>query len=488
MSPGFNSRIRWRALAAVSIALLTGCDLFTPVDPCMHQVCAVLLDAAPSATAEDAATTTDQDASLAPDSAAVSPSASSKPSNPLDAETVTSTDADAADAGRDADTDADAASDANASDTGVTCLATCSEPTPLCDPTTGQCVACLGVGATAVTADASLSASDAAAFTPDPGCTASAPRCYRGSANQNSAAAEAACVACLTDTDCHGNTGVCDPESHTCVECATSTDCPDPSAARCDSDTRTCTACDAAESSQGVNPDCTHLSGADVCHAGTCVECDADFQGACDGTALESAVCDLRPGVATEFSCASGAAPNTAYVCDECINDAQCQAGEACVLTSFGSGDDEVAVGWFCLLRVDPELDESESTWPPDEDLGVPRCGLAKPHLRQLATFSTPGAGGSFCAPQAATCVALKQYNNTRCQAPASGTDAGNLDAGVEVAECGAVGADDAVCQYSESFDDWRCAPRCLTDNDCVMTSGSTSVQRTCDDGVCSFN
>ena len=103
------------------------------------------------------------------------------------------------------------------------------------------------------------------------------------------------CVQCLGHDDCDGATPVCDPDAHTCVQCLGHDDCTDPAAAQCD-DSHTCVPCT-------MDNHCTQ-GDRRFCAEGTCVQCDADSETAacadkvCD---IEAGTCsDADPRSAIE--------------------------------------------------------------------------------------------------------------------------------------------------------------------------------------------
>jgi hypothetical protein len=446
----------------IGAALTAGCQLLDPVDPCLLMDC--VFDAGDSAAT---ATTAPPADGAAPSSSAVAstgsaPLASAAPDSGLDSG-LDASGPDASDG---------STVDGSAVDGGPACAMTCDGVTSLCDVASGECVACLGDADCAEgVCDSALHScvpcfvgEDAAV---DPGCGGDTPRCAvhpgrgadAGVTDGGSGNSTAECVACLADADCGGDTPLCDVSVHACVGCLTSDDCVDPAAARCDADTRSCVAClDEQHDTAGVNPDCAHLGGSDVCAAGSCVACTGEFAGACG-----EQVCDELPG-ATQFTCSQELA-GSASACGACVSDAQCDPGLNCVETTFGSGASEEAVGYFCLYRVDAGLvgDDAAIISARDE-AGVRACSSqAQPYVSSVTATSLSGWSGAFCSPRASTCLALDQYSETPCEPPGAG-DAGVVDESV-VAECGEPGVNDAVCQLWDEL--WRCSPRCVGDDDC---------------------
>jgi hypothetical protein len=366
----------------------------------------------------------------------------------------------------------------------VACLThdDCSGELSTCDSVSHQCVAC--ASEIDVTQTAQLDASVTSAQV-DQGCGFATPRCLivRGTANLEpsqskdsglSDASDAAwtaadsgpvqdagqvetreCVECVTGADCA--TGVCDPSSHACVECQTSANCGLAGRARCDTSSGQCVECDAAVHSElGVNPDCEHLDGKDVCVAGACRECSGEFRAACG-----SNLCDERPPLdstsstsSTQFTCGD-AKPASGFACKECVSDAQCQSNQACVLTTFLGAP----VGYFCLYRQVGS--EGKAV--------VPSCGAQtlRPYGDLLVTESVSGEAGTFCAPAKSTCPAIDDYRDKSC----------------EVADdCGVPGVADATCLDSDQGR--RCSPLCQTDADCTYDPANVTV---CGDGSCTL-
>jgi hypothetical protein len=371
----------------------------------------------------------------------------------------------------------------------------CGEGAPECDPIAHACVTCRlpdpGEAPPALVDGGSARAIDW-------GCEPNVPRCLIGngpasepppplpgadaaiadaSVDAPDAAADGGlslephqCVECITSDDC---TGVCNQQSHTCVQCTSSDDC-GADRAQCDLESGQCVACDPAEhDADGKNPDCAHVGGKDICSsAGTCVQCMHEFDSAC-GTK----VCDDRPPAAgavtnTQYTCVAPKV-NTATACAECVSDAQCKPGQACVLTTFG--DEEVPVGYYCLYRQveASELPEGYVAADDRETYGVSDCvAQAVPHVDVVEdTVSVSGQAGVFCSPRTSTCEALAQFGSDRpCL-----TDA----------DCGVAGVADAKCVTWGSAK--QCTSVCVSNADCPVGGNGATLGCKGGDGYCNF-
>lgn len=136
------------------------------------------------------------------------------------------------DAGRDLGGGLDLGGPDEGPDGGEACGGACGGASPVCEPLTDTCVACIV----------------------DDNCPAAAPRC--NDANE--------CVGCLSHADCQG--GRCDPAAARCVECLTNADCGHLASSRCDPTTLTCSPCLSAA-------DCGHIAGRPACVEGQCGPC-----------------------------------------------------------------------------------------------------------------------------------------------------------------------------------------------------------------------
>ncbi len=293
----------------------------------------------------------------------------------------------------------DAGSPEQGTDAGP-CGGSCGAAT-VCEPHTGRCVGC-------------LTAADCAA--PTPACDT----------------LTFSCVPCMADSDCAAPTPACDTATHTCVPCIDDSACTDPAAPFCDS-THVCGGC--------LNSvDCARFDGTATCDrtSGACVECTATDTAACDG-----GVCD-----ASTHTC-SVPTPGSAGLCQPCVSDAQCQAGQLCIPMTFGAS--ATSVGNFCLWRQD-----ATGTYAPNGD-----CTAAPPYAKIIAdATSVDGTTATVCGLQLTTCPALHDWRNKRCSGPGTGD-----------AECGADGLDDGFCVVAGSLTN-LCTIPCAADDDCPGIPG----------------
>jgi len=141
-------------------------------------------------------------------------------------------------------------------------------------------------------AQADASADDAE----EPGCTCSAPTSICITETQR-------CVECQADGDCAGGMHCLLPAGQ-CVPCLSAGHCANLAAASvCDADTHRCVPCQ-------KDTECDNVPDADVCNAGTCVQCTPDQRGACGE---DKAVC------------------NDQFRCVGCTADADCMRfGKVC--------------------------------------------------------------------------------------------------------------------------------------------------------------
>ncbi len=144
------------------------------------------------------------------------------------------------------------------------------------------------------------------------------------------------CVACLDDIHCAAPSPYCDPTTNDCVACLTNDQCTD-AAPYCDPTTRTCGACRMDHDCHDTNP-CT----IDVCLAdGTCGHNPIPSgEGSCTVPAGagpgEPGVCD---GAGNCVQCVDNNQCSTptricdtaAFRCVQCLSEANCDPGEACI-------------------------------------------------------------------------------------------------------------------------------------------------------------
>lgn len=173
------------------------------------------------------------------------------------------------------------ASDTDAPDTGA-CPMTCALP-QVCDAS-GACVRCLT----------------------DAECGGETPRCL-----------ERACVACSTataSTDCNAPTALCSAAG-SCVECTGATDCTTPALAGCN---------DAGEGAACTRDgDCVG-TGLAACVSGVCLECSATNETACDGNSCDPVA----------FACTETPTGRTGR-CRTCLADSECEADHYCIALQY---------------------------------------------------------------------------------------------------------------------------------------------------------
>ncbi len=219
---------------------------------------------------------------------------------------------------------------------------------------------------------------------------------------------------------------MCDTESHECVGCTNDDGCGHLTEAGtlvCDVDASTCAECTAAN-----NSDC----GVDTADTGKAYVCEVLSQ-SCSATEVEG----------------------SAGLCEPCVANEQCKAGQACVLQTFGGED----VGYFCF-------------WEKNGGNGAPTsCSdeTNRPYVDTKKDVDTiDGTMATICGLRATTCPALTDFSSRDCAPEGSKND--DL--------CGAEGITDGYCAlFDENPDKYRCTVPCLSDDDCI--SGST-----CDKGA----
>ena len=277
--------------------------------------------------------------------------------------------------------------------------AECGDAGPLCSPQR-TCVECLA----------------------SPDCTSpAAPRCD-GSHT---------CAGCQDVSDCSRFAEMpnCGAASGSCVECVENSQCSLATASKCGDD-NTCTACQA-------DADCAHIPGKNVCDDGECVECTGAKYGPCGESEGETLVCNsLTRTCSTQTEASQG-------LCQPCVSDAACRAGQLCVLEQFGAPKRDV--GYFCFWKQG-----GGGGAPADcPTQGRPYAGLVE------AAVSIDGDGADICSLAISTCIAANEFRTKNC-AP-EGTPDDSL--------CGFDSGNDATC---EPFGvGHRCTMTCLSDDDC---------------------
>ena len=281
----------------------------------------------------------------------------------------------------------DTTEDTGEPDTGA-CGGECTDPTPVCDVATGQCVAC--------TVDEGCGNDEVCAVASDP-------------ANNQ-------CVACVTDDDCGDqycdDAGDDDPSNNSCVDCREESHCTDAAAAHCGDD-NTCVPCTEAGHCDGVDS-------AGICDTsdgdGVCIECTIEDDGACtDGE------CDPETNTCLERTIGSGSQ------CDSCASDSDCGEYMRCVPMQFQGSD----------------LGESYC-------LKLSAAGCSQPYLSSITRDTVDGESGhEFCGlnESATTCPALGDFQNATDCTLSVATDQCGID-GVDDGLCRERGLGGPKCTY----------------------------------------
>jgi hypothetical protein len=265
------------------------------------------------------------------------------------------------------------------------------------------------------------------------------------------------CVACTMDNrGACSESQLCDFTRGECVECLQHSDCKDPAASVCDAQRR-CTPCahDAA---------CAHLDDKQVCLSGACVQCTQEKRAAC--LVHESPTKTVQHAChALEHTCTDREVGKT-QACGECLSDAECAAGHACVTMDLAGA--AIEGNWFCL----PLMTEIN-------------CDRRRPYIGVAPGKTTiEGATQDVCTLRVSTCAAHADYSNKFC-----GLDQGDqpipLDGGVPVAPsvkgdtelCGLSGLADGYCVEARPGSH-RCTVPCASDvQDCPQDAPAcTSV------------
>jgi len=232
------------------------------------------------------------------------------------------------------------------------------------------------------------------------------------------------CVECTDDERgaCRGPTPFC--ADHRCVGCLETSDCIEPRAPVCTDGA--CVACTSdAECGAGMLCDVA---------SGRCGECTGARREACTGAGGE-AVCDVLA-----LTC-SDAAPGSAGACQNCVSDAHCAAGHACVEQRIGS----VVVGTFCMPVA----------------VGA---SCVRPYTERLENAtSIEGVTLSVCGPKQTTCPALvgRSGYGASCGVDAAGLPTSSGAVAGDDRLCGMKGVDDAVCVNGDQPTDFRCTLLC---------------------------
>jgi hypothetical protein len=305
------------------------------------------------------------------------------------------------------------------------CNAACAGAKPVCNAATNTCVACLAH------TDCGLAL---------PACDLTAH----------------VCVQCAAKADCTESAKpACDLTAHACVQCAAKADCTDPAKPLCDTTLKQCVTCLAQ--SDCLNPaasacnagqcqpcskdaECSNIAGKGVCSAGNCVRCTGTNFSACGQDAGTAFVCDsLKHTCSTSKQHSSG-------LCQACLADAQCNAGEICVLDRFGSPPKDV--GYFCHWK---QGDTANGAPADCFTGGQPYVGVQK------NAVSVDGITSDICGLAVSTCVARNQFRAKDCLIASAPSDAA----------CGVSPAKDSKCLQVGTSGNYRCTMTCGSDVDC---------------------
>ena len=252
-------------------------------------------------------------------------------------------------------------------------------------------------------------------------CTGGTPVCTPGGQ----------CVACsATERGACTESQQCDVLAGACVECLQQTDCKDPKASVCDSTTHKCKACGVSSVS-----DCDHVAGKNVCSAGECVECTAAKLEAC-AQAEKQYVCNP-----TSHACDLTREVHSKTLCQQCVSDQECLAGQACVDVPAGGGE-----------RVCLAIETAAA------------CPRPYAALTPAPVATADGASVNVCTfALATTCQAHREYRNKRCGTPKVGTPSEDQDGSGDNNKCGVAGLDDGYCVFSNAVKQYLCAVPCTS-------------------------
>ncbi len=171
------------------------------------------------------------------------------------------------------------------------------------------------------------------------------------------------------------------------MECTEHGQCENPTP-ECRED-RTCGACTGDEACEGraEAPVCD-LSG-DASFAGRCVRCTGkDYDCGEDSATDKPFVCDsLARECSEEVKGSSG-------LCGECVSDAECPAGQLCVLQELESA----TIGWFCMWQKQAGVGAAPTS-----------CSNARPYVDAVPDAeSIDGTTAEVCT------LALSRVRRTR--------------------------------------------------------------------------
>jgi hypothetical protein len=287
------------------------------------------------------------------------------------------------------------------------CDGKCSGAMPACDVASQTCVQCI---------DATQ-------------CAAPTPVCAPDSNT---------CVACDDDPDCSIAAPLCDKPNHACVACLQQSDCTDAVASKCEAGA--CKPC-------AIDADCSNIAGKGVCDAGSCVQCTGANFTACGESVGTPLVCDSLARTCTTNK------QRSAGLCQTCVADAQCDAGQICVLDTFGSPSKNV--GYFCHWKKGDTADG-----------GPALCTSVAPYVgTQTAAVSIDGVVSDICTLRRSTCVARNEFDSKDCTVSNAPSDAA----------CGFSPTNDSKCVNFDVGVNY-CTMVCLGNPDCPGTTCDTGA------------
>jgi hypothetical protein len=273
-------------------------------------------------------------------------------------------------------------------DTGET--SACTGDTKVCDLASHACVECTALNHVACTGDTDY-------------CHIQTGTCVQCLTNVECTAPGASvcnelkeCESCTDDNGCAhmaNNATHCNTGKNQCVQCFENAHCPLDSPV-CDMDTGTCRQCE-------HSTECGQRDGTTVCFEGGCVECTADEREACKTEDNQETVCDVAA-----HSCANDRPVESANVCEDCVSDAECKVGQACVLMQWDTdenGTPDVDVGRFCQ-------------WIKNGGGDAPMAcvSTARPYTgeKTVARTDKPEEMVTICTLAASTCPAHSVFRN----------------------------------------------------------------------------
>jgi hypothetical protein len=267
------------------------------------------------------------------------------------------------------------------------------------------------------------------------------------------------CVACSADDrGACTDDQLCDVLQGACVECLQNTDCKDPKRSVCDSATHACKPCAEASAS-----DCSHIAGKQVCLVDECVQCTKDKLTACVVQQASKSVQNACS--ALNHTCTTRELGKT-LPCAQCVSDAECIAGHACVGMEFGG--QPIEGKWYCLPV-----------------LKALNCNGEQPYgVLATGKITVEGTARDVCTLRGSTCEALNDYIKQYCGLDQNDQPVALNDAGMPVepsvkgdnSRCGLPGLDDGYCIEAQPGLH-RCTLPCTQLGDCPKSAPACMVQ-----------